>query len=184
MHVCMCVYESVNLYRYVYVYGTAGGDLSSHSQRLFQNLQAGFWSRPEWQSFKQEVKILVRSLQKYCDILIAKKQRTFANHHSQQQVRSIENSLTVQFVQQRHTIPSSIQPLRKAVADAGVDTPVSLQGAGVLIEDRKQTYDYIESAKRELDVPIVLVTYSSGGNLVHPYWAWQTTVESINSANQ
>ena len=160
------------------VYGTAGGDLRSHSQRLFQNLQAGFWSRLEWQLFKREVEILARSLQKYCDILFAKKQRTFANHHSQQQVRSIENSLIVQFVQQQHTIPSSIQPLCKAIADAGVDTPVSFQGAGVLPEDHKRRYDYIESAKGGLDVPIVLVTYSSGGNLVNLYWAWQTTVAS------
>ena len=158
--------------------------MRSNSQRLFQNLQAEFWNRPEWQPFKQEVEILGRSLQKYCNTLNAKKPRTFAQHHSQQQVRSIENSLSVQFVQQQHTVPLSLHTLNRAVIDAGVGVPISLHDAGVLPQDRKPRYDYIESVKRGLGVPIILVTYSSGGNCVNLHWAWHTTTDSINSALQ
>ena len=156
----------------------------SQSQRLFANLQAGFWDRPEWRSFKQEVEILARSLQKYCDYLNAKKQRTFANHHSQEQIRSIENSLTVQFVNQRHTVASSLQPLCTSVADAGLDSPLFLQDAGVLPHDRRRRYDFMESVKGGLDVPIILLTYSAGGSHGNLYWAWNTSADNISSALQ
>ena len=158
--------------------------MRSKSQRVFQLLQAGFWNRHEWQPFKQEVEILARSLQKYCDILEVKKQRTFANHHSQQQVRSLENSLSVQLIQQRHTVPHSLAPLCKQIIDAGIDTPVSLQDADVLPQDRKRRYEYIESVKRGLQVPVIFLTHSSGGNNVNLHWIWHTTADSINSAFQ
>ena len=161
-----------------------GEVVHSHSQRLFQNLQAGFWDRPEWRSFKQKVEILARSFQKYCDYLNAKKQRTFANHHSPQQICSIENSLTVQFVQQRHTVASLLQPLCTSIADAGLDSPVFLQDAGVLPDDRRRRYDYMESVKGGLDVPIILVTYSAGGTHGNLHWAWNTSADNISSALQ
>ena len=158
--------------------------MHSHSQRLFQNLQSGFWDRPEWRSFKREVEILARSFQKYYDYLNAKKQRTFANHHSQEQIRSVENSLTVQFIQQRHTVASPLQPLCSSIADAGLDSPVFLQDAGVLPVDRRRRYDYMENVKGGLDVPIILLTYSAGGSHGNLYWAWNTSAANISSALQ
>ena len=158
--------------------------MRSNSQRLFQHLQAGFWGRPEWKAFKQEVEILARSLQKYSDILCVKKHRTFTNHHSQEQVRSIENSLSVQFLQQRHTVPSTLQSLCEEITYAGSDTPVLLQDTNMLPEDRKRRYEYMEALKNGLDVPIVLVTYSPGGNCVNLHWVWHTNADSINSALQ
>ena len=158
--------------------------MHSHLQRLFQNLQGGFWDRPEWQSFKQEVEILARSFQKYCDYLNGKKQRTFANHHSQQQICSIENSLTVQFVPQRHTVASSLEPLCERIADAGLDSSVFLQDAGMLPGDHQRRYDYMERVKCGLDVPVILVTYSAGGSLGNLYWAWHISADNVNSALQ
>ena len=73
---------------------------------------------------------------------------------------TIHNSkfaFTVQFVQQRHTVASSLEPLCTAITNTGLD-------ADVLSEDRRRRYDYMESVKRGLDVPIILVTYSAGGN--------------------
>lgn len=72
----------------------------------------------------------------------------------------------------------------KQVTDAGIDSPVSLQDADVLPEDRKRRYDYIESVKQGLDVPIMFLTHSSGENNVNLHWAWQTTADSIDSALQ
>ena len=143
-----------------------GEVVHSHSQRLFQYLRAEFWDRPEWRSFKQEVEILARSFQKYCDYLNSKKQRTFADHYSPELIRSIKNSLTVQFVQQRHTVASLLQSLCASIADAGLDSLVFLQDAGVLPDDHRRRHNYMESVKGGLDVQIILVTYpvKTGGS--------------------
>ena len=77
----------------------------------------------------------------------AKKRRTFANHDSQEQIHSIENSLSVQFVQMRHTVASSLQPLCTSIAAAGFDSPVFLKDAGVLPHDCQRRYNYMESVK-------------------------------------
>ena len=172
---CVCVHSCTCI---------PGDVVRSNSQRLFQHLQAGFWGRSEWQAFKHEVEILARSLQKYCDHLCAKKQRTFANHHSQEQVCSIENSLSVQFVQQQHTVSSTLQSLCEEIEWAGPDTPVSLQDMNMLPEYRKRRYEYIEAIKNGLNVPVILVTYSPGGNSVNLQWVWHTHADSINSALQ
>ena len=93
---------------------------------------------------------------------IAKK-RTFAQHHSQhysqQQVRLIKNSLSVQFGQQGHIVTLPLHTLNEAVIDAGSSVPVSLHDAGVLPQDCKRRYNYIESVEKGLGVPFILVMY-------------------------
>ena len=75
----------------------SGDILYSHSQGLFSNLQSGFWDHPQWKPFKQEVELLAKGLQKYCNIQ-SKRQQTLVNHHSNEQVRCISNLLTLMYI--------------------------------------------------------------------------------------
>ena len=156
--------------------------LASHCQRIFSNLQSAFWDRPGWRSFKKEVELLARGLQKYCDLLSCKRQRMLELHHSEEQVRTVANSMAVTFIAARHKSSINLQELSTTVETAGIDEVISLQDAGVLPSDRRRRYDYIEELKQGLKMPIVLVTYSS--NLGNLHWVWHTTANSINSALQ
>ena len=109
--------------------------LAFHAQRLFSNLQSGFWDRSTWRYFKWEVELLSRSLEKYCDILKCKKQRMLELHHVEEQVRSISNSMTVYYIPSRHTVSSNLQDLCTRIESAATDEVVSLLDTGVLPQD-------------------------------------------------
>ena len=118
--------------------------LTSHAQRLFSNLQKGFWDRSTWKYFKQEVELLSRNLEKYCDILKCKKQRMLELHHVEEQVGSVSNSMTLYYVASRHTVSSNLHDLCTRVENAVTNEVVSLLDAGVLPHDRRRRYDFIE----------------------------------------
>ena len=113
-------------------YYLSGDILASHCQRLFANLQAGFWDRPNWKPFKQEVQLLAPNLQKYCELLKVKRQKMLVLHQTTEQIRSVGNSMTVQVTAPRHSPPISVQCLCEAVEEAGIDNPLSLQEVAVL----------------------------------------------------
>ena len=161
------------------------GDLvKSHSQRLFSNLQAGFWDRQRWKAFKQEVELLARNLQKYCDLLNVKKHKMLSNQKCEEQIRSVGNSMTIQVITPHHSVPASVQVLSRIIEETVIDEPISLQEANVLPQDRRKRYDFMEHVKQGLRMPIVLVTYSPGSNMGNQHWIWHTSATDINSALQ
>ena len=110
-----------------------------------------------------EVEILARNLLKYCDLLNVKK-KVLDLHQSEEQVRSVSNSMTVQVINQHHSPPAGLQSLSRIVEDAEIGNPVSLQEIGVLPQDQRKRYDYLEHVKQGLSMPIILLTYSHGNN--------------------
>ena len=135
-----------------------------------------------WKTFKAEVEILARMLQKYADIISEKRLKMLELHTSQEQVRTIANSMTVQHLAARHTLEQCLQDLSSAVEEAGPDVPVPLEN--FLPNDRRRRYEYIEHVKTGLKMPTVLVTYSPGGNIGSLHWIWHTTCTDISSALQ
>ena len=67
---------------------------------------------------KQEVELLARALQKYCDILKDKRQKMLVLNQSTEQVRTVGNSLSVQLISPRHTPVASLQGLSEALDKA------------------------------------------------------------------
>ena len=162
----------------------SGDVLRSHCQRLFSNLQPGFWDRRSWKVIKREVELLARNLQKYCDLLKVKKQKMFDHHQSEEQIRSVGNSMSIQVITPRHSPPASVQALSTIVEEVGIDEPISLQEANVLPQDRRKRYDFMEHVKQGWRMPIILVTYSPGSNMGNQHWIWHTSATDINSALQ
>lgn len=125
------------------MYCLAGEILGSHCQSLFANLQAGFWDRPKWKGLKQEVELLARALQKYCNTLKAKKQKVLVVHKLTEQIRSVGNSMPVQFIIPCHTPPASLQDFSEALGEAEIDSPLSLQDSGLLPHERRKHNNFI-----------------------------------------
>ena len=156
--------------------------LHSHSQRIFTSLQAGFWDCPCWKTLKAEVEVLARMLQRYADIISEKRLKMMELHSSSEQVRTIANSMTVQHLAAHHTLDQCLQDLSSAVEEAGADVPVPLET--FLPTDRHRRYEYMEHVKAGMNLPTVLVTYSSGGTISNLHWIWHTTCTDISSAMQ
>ena len=151
--------------------------LRSHSQRLFGNLQGGFWNTNTWVKFKSEVELLAKSLAKYADMLSSKRVAMSLIHSSQQPVRNVGNSMSILYITPRHSPSSDLAQISSAISAADSYVPVDLQE--FLPSDRRRRFDRLESLKKGLDVPIVLVTYAPGSNL---HWAWHTSDTDISSA--
>lgn len=161
-----------------------GDILASHCQRLFSNLQAGFWDRPKWKGFKQEVELLARALQKYCNILKVEKQKMLVVHHLTKQIRTVDNSMSVQLISPHHTPTASLHVLSEVLEEAGIDSPLSLQDSGLLPQECRKWHEYTEHIKQGLHMPVVLATYSPGSNLGNLHWIWCTSATDISSAMQ
>ncbi len=101
--------------------------LRSHSQRLFGNLQGGFWNTDTWVKFKPEVELLAKSLAKYADMLSSKRGAMSLVHSSQQPVRNVGNSMSVLYIAPRHSPSSDLAQISSAISDAESDVPVDLQ---------------------------------------------------------
>ena len=84
----------------------------------------------------------------------------------------------------KEIVASLLQPLCASIADAGLDSLVFLQDAGVLPDDRRRRYDYMESVKGGVDIAIILVTCSAGGIYQNLHWAPNTSADNISSALQ
>ena len=137
--------------------GLCAETLRSHSQRLFGNLQCVFWNLGTWVKFKSEVELLAKSLAKYADMLSSKRVAMSLIHSSQQPVRSVGNSMSVLYIAPRHSPSSDLAQISSAISDADSDIPVDLQE--FLPSDRRRRFDRLESLKKGLDIPIVLLTY-------------------------
>ena len=156
--------------------------LRSHSHRLFVCLQAGFWDRASWKSIKAEVELLARMVQKYSDLISEKRLKMLELHNSQEQVRTIGNSMSVHYLPPRHTSDQCLQDLESSVEQSDPDVAMSLES--FLPDDRRRRYDCLECLKRGMKVPTVLVTYSPGGNVGNLHWIWRTSCTDISSALQ
>lgn len=102
--------------------------LRSHSHRLFVSLQAGFWDRNIWKTIKAEVELLAKMIQKYSDLISEKRLKMLDIHNSQEQVRTIGNSMTVHYLAPRHTPDQCLQDLSSFIEQADPDSAVSLEG--------------------------------------------------------
>ena len=107
-----------------------------------------------------------------------------AVHHSTEQILTVGNSLSLQLISPRHTPTASLQELSEALEEAGIDSPLSLQDSGLLPQERRKRYEYIEHVKQGLHMPVVLATYSPGSNLGNLHWIWCTSATDISSAMQ
>ena len=151
-----------------------------HSHRLFACLQAGFWDHACWKTLKAEVELLARMLQTYADVISEKRLKMLELHGSQEQVRTIANSMTVHYLAARHTLEQCLQDLLSSIEEAGPNVPVSLES--FLPSDRRRRYEYVEHVKTGMKMPTVLVTYSPGSNIGNLQWIWHTTCTDISSA--
>ena len=70
-------------------------------------------------------------------------------HRSIEQVRTVGNSLSVQLICLRHTPVASLQGLSEALDEAGIDSPLSLQESGLLPQECRKRYEYIEQANKD-----------------------------------
>ena len=98
--------------------------LPIHSSCLFSVLQSGFWDRTCWRTLKAEVELLAKMLQKYTDTILEKRLRMMELHNSQEQVCTIANSMTVQYITARC---SHKDCLSSHVEESGPDIAVSLE---------------------------------------------------------
>lgn len=103
-------------------------------------------------------------------------------HSSQEQIRTIANSMTVQYLAARHTLEQCLQDLSSSVEEAGRNVAVSLEN--FLLSDRRRRYEYMEHVKTRMNMPTVLVTYSPGCSIHNLNWIWHTTCTDISSALQ
>lgn len=85
--------------------------LRSHSQRLFGNLQSGFWNNGMWMKYKAEVELLAKSVAKYAGLLSSKRVAMSLVHSSQQPVRNVGNSMSVLYIEPRHSPSSDLTAL-------------------------------------------------------------------------
>ena len=92
--------------------------------------------------------------------------------------------MSVQLISPCHTPTASLQGLSEALEEAGIDSPLSLQDSGLLPQERRKWYEYIEHIKQGLHMPVVLATYSPGSNLGNLHWIWCTPATDISSAMQ
>ena len=132
--------------------------------------------------FKSEVELLAKSLAKYAVMLSSKRVAMSLIHSSQQPVRSVGNSVSVLYIAPRHSPSSDLAQISSAISDADSDIPVDLQE--FLPSDRRRRFDRLESLKKGLDIPIVLLTYAPGSNLINLHWAWHTSATDISTALQ
>ena len=116
--------------------------LRSHSHRLFVCLQAGFWDRASWKSVKAEVELLARMVQKYSDLISEKRLKMLELHNSQEQVRTIGNSMSVHYLAPRHTSDQCLHDLESSVEQTDPDVAISLES--FLPHDRRRRYDCLE----------------------------------------
>ena len=142
-----CTVGSDNVYMHCFHY--TGDILASYSQRLFSNLQGGFWDRPKWKPLKQEVELLALQFPQ------GQKQKMFVLHQSTEPVRTVANSLSVQLISPRHTPAACLQGLSETLKEAQNGSPVSLQDTGLLPQDRRRRYEYIEHVKQGFTMPVV-----------------------------
>ena len=121
--------------------------LTSHSQRLYGNLQLPFWSRQAWCGFKTEVELLAQAVAKYAGSLSVKKSRINVLHISSVPARTVADNLTVEYLSPRLSVPRSICAFDEAVQAAGMNVAVDIDH--LLPRDRRKRYDVIQDMKKE-----------------------------------
>ena len=155
-------------------------ELLSHSRALFVCLSNPFWSREMWLPLKKDVEQLSRSLASYADLLLDKRARIQFIHSSKEVTRNIAEHLSVSYIDKYHRLSPIMSPISDAITRIEPNTPLDLRP--LLPDDRRRRYEWIQTLRRGLDVPIIHVQYSPGSNIGDLHWIWQCTATDIDDA--
>ena len=155
-------------------------ELLSHSRALFACLSNPFWSREKWLSLKEDVEQLSRSLLSYADLLLDKRARIQFIHSSNEVTRNVAEHLSVSYVDKCQRPSPIISSISNAITQIEPNTPLDLRP--LLPDDRRRRYEWIQTLKHGLDVPIIHLQYSPGSNIGDLHWIWQCSASNIEDA--
>lgn len=112
---------------------------------------------------KNDVEQLAHYLASYADLLLAKRVRMDAVHSSTEVVRQISENLTVSYTDRHAFTPLCLSPISDALESQDDDT--ALEFGKFLPTDRRRRYEWLQSLKGGLCVPLIHVTYAPGSNI-------------------
>ena len=145
--------------------------ISAISSSLFGCLQAEYWKRPYFETFKKHVENLARSLAQYGDYLVLKNKRMKEVHNSDVPVRQLSESLSVEVVKKSDVRFPCFTSLINSLNGIQPYQEIFLTDHCPLAP--RQRYDYIQKIQRGLDIPVVVMTFSPGNNRGNFHFVWK-----------
>lgn len=88
--------------------------------------------------------------------------------------------LSVSYIDKYHRLPPIMSPISDAIKQIEPNTPMNLRP--LLPDDRRRRYEWVQTLKHGLDVPIIHVQYSPGSNIGDLHWIWQCTATNTDDA--
>ena len=154
--------------------------LHRHSQRLFLSLQASYWDRCAWSTFRNDVSILARVIAEYSEYLCQKNKQMKLVHTHMSPVRDVGENLHFMFLPVNSSAFSSFKPLE--------DKLMSLEHfQSVLVnefspDDSYKRYEYMRKLKAlGLPFPSALLVYSHGNNIGNLSFLWRVPSQDESS---
>ena len=127
----------------------SAASISAISTSLFRCLQAEYWKRPHFETFKKHVENLASYLIQYGDYLISKNKQMKEVHNSDVPIYQLSESLSVEVV--KNSL-NDTQPYQEIFLTNHCP------------EAPQQRYQYMHKIQHGLDILVVIMTYSPGNN--------------------
>ena len=115
-----------------------------------------------------------------CFILLDKRARIQLIHSSKEVTRNVAQNLTVSYMDKCHRPSRVLSSISDAITQIEPNIPFDLRP--LLPGDRRRRYEWIQTLKLGLEVPIIHVQYSPGSNIGDLHWIWQYTATNIDDA--
>ena len=133
-----------------------------------------------WLPLKNDVEQLSRSLASYADLLLDKRAWIQLIHSLKEVTRNVTENLTVSYMDKCHRPSCVLSSISGAITQLEPNIPLDLRP--LLPGDRRRRYEWIQTLKQGLEVPIMHVQYSPGSNIGDLHWIWQCTATNTDDA--
>ena len=155
--------------------------LEALAQKLFRLLQANYFLREGWSIMRGECEELAHSVQMYAQTLQEKNKAMKTVHSSPTPWRSIAKGLDLFFLKPTRSLPPELIEISSRVAEVGPYCKVDLHS--YLPINPHKRYLLTKNVKEEgLEIPSVLLVYSTGNNCGNSYFVWHVPDSCLDQA--
>ncbi len=145
--------------------------VEAHSSSLFGCLQSAYWNGSNFQSFKPYVERLAGCLTEYSDKLSSQNKKVKKNHHSPVPVRQLSESLSVSIIKQSGMSYPCYDKLVQILSNLDSNEHTCL--SDISPDQSRERNTFINNLKSELNIPVVMLTYSPGNNCGNLTFLWK-----------
>ena len=155
--------------------------LEAQAQKLFRLLQANYFLREGWSIMRGECEELAHSVQMYAQTLQEKIKDMKTVHSSPTPWRSIAKGLDLFFLKPTRSLPPELIEINSRVEEVGPYCKVDLHS--YLPINPHKRYLLTKNVKEEgLEIPSVLLVYSTGNNCGNSYFVWHVPYSCLDQA--